>query len=1057
MNRTHENHASRTRGPATLCFWVGVLAACALGQVPLAPGSLVVTGWDHPGSNVTIFNGRTDPALVLGPGNSAVNLYKSGGTPPYAWDRPALGGSVFGVAIDRRQNIYVASSTVYGDPFLTIPAFISTTTAGTVYRIRGGKGNLAGISVPTGLPEAFAVIPNAGAGLGNLAYDAKNDRLYVTNLDDGRIYFVDKISTTAAVATSIVAYDHGAIGLPMEGRPAVNDDGSPSFTQLGRRVWAAAVRDGRLFYSTWREDEARPSVSEANEIWSVALNPNGAATANTARLELALPKFGSNNWSNPVSDIHFAPSGSTMFVAERVRKADMGFGDFTDAHRARLLEYHFVKKANGKYAWMASPITKFLVGTVLTGENAAGGVTVFYDGRPWATGDYMNWGGNFVYGVEGFPFAGSASVIPWSSNCYVVDTNGTTAAHDKTQIGSVRCYDPCLDVHPVPTGLVVNGATTGVVNAILRVNDCWGQRLYVAGSFTSIGGVVARNVAVWDGSAWSALGEGTNAPVYALAMHDDGSGRKLYAGGSFRKAGNVLANMVARWDGSSWSAVGGAQGTLCGPSVRALASFAANGASELYAAGEIRLLNPSTPVPHPTGIARWNGSEWNDVGGGLIDSAGPPTPGCPAPLPGAGAGYCLEVFDDGAGPNLYVGGRFDYLSTTMGAIAAPCMGRWNGTAWVPTSTASPCSGTIHSLRGANTAIGSRMLAGGAFTAGGVSNVGAYHWVSGAWSPLGAGVDAPVRGLGLVTDDDGIHVYATGEFLNAGGAPASRFARFDGENWVPVQATTGTGPIALDAPGHVIHVPEHEGSGAFYVGGKFISIDDGATATGPVALLGPCCPDIFITGGPVSSNATLNGTHTFSVTATSANPLTYQWKKNGQDIPGATLSSYTFTVTASDFFPTEFSVCVSNGCATIVACPVSLSQAAIWDTGSPCCTGGSEPPPVLTLSSAMIGTNFTITVSPVPPGASVGIYISAGGYPPINLCGCDLYIDLLNHTHVPTVAGSNGTATLSGVVPNLPGYHGVMQAVVYYPNCVPPVPCVIPGCFCVSNAVEFIIG
>ena len=41
--------------------------------------------------------------------------------------------------------------------------------------------------------------------------------------------------------------------------------------------------------------------------------------------------------------------------------------------------------------------------------------------------------------------------------------------------------------------------------------------LYAGGSFTSAGGVSAKNVAKWDGARWSALGSGMNGVVWALA------------------------------------------------------------------------------------------------------------------------------------------------------------------------------------------------------------------------------------------------------------------------------------------------------------------------------------------------------------------------------------------------------------------------------------------------------------------------------------------------------------------------------------------------------------
>ena len=57
-----------------------------------------------------------------------------------------------------------------------------------------------------------------------------------------------------------------------------------------------------------------------------------------------------------------------------------------------------------------------------------------------------------------------------------------------------------------------------------------------------------------------------------------------------------------------------------------------------------------------------------------------------------------------------------------------------------------------------------------------------------WSGLGGGVDAPV--LAIASHNDA--VYAAGSFQNAGGEPALRVAKWDGEQWDGVgEGTNGT--------------------------------------------------------------------------------------------------------------------------------------------------------------------------------------------------------------------------------------------------------------------------
>ncbi len=93
----------------------------------------------------------------------------------------------------------------------------------------------------------------------------------------------------------------------------------------------------------------------------------------------------------------------------------------------------------------------------------------------------------------------------------------------------------------------------GTVNAILAD----GSDVYVGGSFTTAGGITARAVARWNGSSWSALGEGmfhtSTANVFSLAK----LGGYLYACGVFTNAGGgVITRNIARWDGTKWESLG---------------------------------------------------------------------------------------------------------------------------------------------------------------------------------------------------------------------------------------------------------------------------------------------------------------------------------------------------------------------------------------------------------------------------------------------------------------------------------------------------------------------
>jgi hypothetical protein len=73
--------------------------------------------------------------------------------------------------------------------------------------------------------------------------------------------------------------------------------------------------------------------------------------------------------------------------------------------------------------------------------------------------------------------------------------------------------------------------------------------LYMGGSFASVGGVIPRGIADWNGHAWSVLGSGIGG-VYATSpaaesMVVDSAGN-LYVGGYFLTAGTNTANYIAK-------------------------------------------------------------------------------------------------------------------------------------------------------------------------------------------------------------------------------------------------------------------------------------------------------------------------------------------------------------------------------------------------------------------------------------------------------------------------------------------------------------------------------
>ncbi len=289
------------------------------------------------------------------------------------WTRRFL-GDVFGLTLDSSGNIYAAATTIY---FVRFGAPIPD--PGAVYRI----------DHKTAMITKFVSLPNKGPALGNINYDCTHDSFYVSNHDDGRIYQVDPSGRILS------SYDHATASVRFgPGTEPGEPDGV--FVPLGERVWAVQSHRGRLYYSVWQQDRTRPGPP--NQIWSVALQPNGVLDPATKTLEISSPPLGF--YSSPVSDISFGPE-QLMMAVERTMEGDT----FSKSHVARALEW----QEDGSGIWAPSS-RSFAIGWEVSDTNAAGGVDYEHERgngplHVWFTGDQV---APQVYGLQGTPQTGGA-------------------------------------------------------------------------------------------------------------------------------------------------------------------------------------------------------------------------------------------------------------------------------------------------------------------------------------------------------------------------------------------------------------------------------------------------------------------------------------------------------------------------------------------------------------------------------------------------------------------------------------------------------------------------
>ena len=303
-----------------------------------------------------------------------------------------------------------------------------------------------------------------------------------------------------------------------------------------------------------------------------------------------------------------------------------------------------------------------------------------------------------------------------------------------------------------------------------------GPDFYIGGTFTNAGGIVVSNIARWNGTSWSSVGNANNS-VYAFAS----DGANLYVGGAFTSIGGIIASGVARWNGSSWSALGSGLNNT----VTALAW----GADGLYAGGNFTASGTS----NVNYIAHWDGANWVPLGTGATNGLN-------------NSVRAIVV----SGSTIFVGGSF----TIAGGLSASMVAKWDGTSWTTLGT-----GIQGTAVNALAVIGNRLYAGGQFTsAGGLAATNLACWESTYWTPMGSGTTANgTAPLGAVMalavrDND---LYVGGTFQCVGQKPAYRLCRWNDQTTFLPPATMQSASPAIRSD-RQFHMRVAVSGGASYV-------------------------------------------------------------------------------------------------------------------------------------------------------------------------------------------------------------------------------------------------
>ena len=367
-------------------------------------------------------------------------------------------GQVFGAAIDNAEfrNLYLSATSAYGLQ-ITAPDEDRDGVPERLYAgaenakwmqgqwgsdVAAGPGSVWKVDGETGQISLFANITfegleNAGTGLGNIAYDALHDQLFVSDLQSGMIHRLDLNGQTQE------HFDHGLQLNDMPFDPTgvmditsdafdIEDADTWGFAPDERRVWGLAAQAGRLYYA----------VADGPSVYSVGLDRITGAFLDDAQFEFELPRaFGRTE----ISDMAFAGDGALMLAQRGARIGAFDFSLLTRPNKGAVLRYVKIKDPEtGELVWTQEP-RQMPIGFEQRAKQGLGGVAVgpAYDfdgnwddahcgGTLWSTGEALRinpklekaleiGGAHLVDGLQAqsavLPLSGNAP--PWQS--YFVD------------------------------------------------------------------------------------------------------------------------------------------------------------------------------------------------------------------------------------------------------------------------------------------------------------------------------------------------------------------------------------------------------------------------------------------------------------------------------------------------------------------------------------------------------------------------------------------------------------------------------------------------------------
>ena len=213
------------------------------------------------------------------------------------------------------------------------------------------------------------------------------------------------------------------------------------------------------------------------------------------------------------------------------------------------------------------------------------------------------WNGSSWSRLGGGNFTGGGAAVTAMAlnkvNGYVAAFGQFTTAPGAVAAAGAALWNGSAWV-PFGTGLA-GGTASGPFGAAWSKD---GTEVYVTGYFTTAGGITVNKVArynIVNGIGWSAMGTGISTGTVGnhVVVGLDGA---VYLSGTFTAVGGIAAVNIAKWNGSTWSALGDGLNGITDITINPLT-------------GELLALRASASGTFAfiDTVSVWNGSSWNSL------------------------------------------------------------------------------------------------------------------------------------------------------------------------------------------------------------------------------------------------------------------------------------------------------------------------------------------------------------------------------------------------------------------------------------------------------------